>query len=380
MTRLLFQTFFFSITFLSLISNVAARIPYGVRVKRHVSELASRYDYIIAGGGTSGLTVADRLTAAFPRRSVLVVEHGQLVNSTTILQPAATVPNPQYAFQILSQPEPGLNNRSFTVTVGKIVGGCSAINAQMFDRGSAADYDAWGDVAGQAYREAGWTWEGLLPYFKKSVTFTEPSKEIADKYGYTWDVAAAYGGNGSIHASYPPFQWPNEKIMRTAWKELGVSSPKEAAGGSAYGVFWLPSSQDPKTQTRSYARTGHYDLVSNRSNYHLLVGHKVTEVILGDTESNREFEARGVKIQAVDGKNDTVIDVASDQEVILAAGAIHSPGILQRSGLGPKDVLNASNIATKVELPGVGQNFQDHALGNLFYNSKLAYFLKTIEL
>lgn len=137
-------------------------------IKRHVSELSSRYDYIIAGGGTSGLTVADRLTAAFPTRTVLVVEYGQLINSTDVLRPAATVPDPKYSFRILSQPEPGLGDRSFSVTVGKIVGGCSAINAQMFDRGSAADYDAWGDVTGNEFREAGWTWDGLLPYFKKA--------------------------------------------------------------------------------------------------------------------------------------------------------------------------------------------------------------------
>ena len=200
-------------TFL-LFANVAvsAGSSYNVYTKRQ--NLAPRYDFIIAGGGTSGLTVADRLTAEFPDKSVLVVEYGQLVNSSVILQPAATVPDPRYAFQILSQPEPGLNNRSFTVTVGKIVGGCSAINAQMFDRGSAADYDAWADVTGEEYRAAGWDWAGLLPYFKKSTTFTPPSKEVAEKYGYTYDIEAAWGGNEStaIQAVYPPFQWPSESM------------------------------------------------------------------------------------------------------------------------------------------------------------------------
>jgi choline dehydrogenase-like flavoprotein len=160
-------------------------------------------------------------------------------------------------------------------------------------------------------------------------------------------------------------------LLRTAWKELGVKEQKEGAGGDAFGVFWFPSSQDPKTQTRSYGRTGHYDPVANRSNYHLLVGHKVTEVILGDSgREDRDFEAGGVRIVAVDGKNATIFDVLSNQEVILAAGAIHTPGILQRSGIGPANVLKAANIPMKVELPGVGQNFQDHAMGNLFYNSK----------
>ncbi|KAF2015792.1 GMC oxidoreductase [Aaosphaeria arxii CBS 175.79] len=346
-----------------------AHIPRGVNIKRHITELESHYDYIIAGGGTSGLTVADRLTAAFPSRSVLVVEYGQLVNDTAILQPAATVPNPRYAFQILSQKEPGLNNRSFTVTVGKIVGGCSAINAQMFDRGSAADYDAWGDVAGEGYREAGWSWAGLLPYFKKSTTFTPPTKDVAEKYDYTYDMDAAWGGDGGIQAVYPPFQWPGEKIIRHAWNELGVPTQKEGSGGDAFGVIWFPSSQDAQTQTRSYARTGHYDNVANRSNYHLLVGHAVNDLVLAEASSGEEqWEARGVRIQAVDGKNASVITITSDQEVILAAGAVHTPGILQRSGIGPKDVLGAANIPVRLELPGVGQNFQDHAMTNLFYN------------
>lgn len=361
------------VSFLALIflspSIIAVALPNGAHVKRHTSQLLPNYDYIIAGGGTSGLTVADRLTSAFPHRSVLVVEHGDLINSSVLLMPATTVPNRDYSFDITSLPEPGLNNRSFAVTVGKVVGGCSAINAQMFDRGSAADYDAWGDVTG--YAGEGWNWQGLLPYFKKSVTFTNPSSSVAERYGYSWDAQTAYGGKGGIQASYPPFQWPSEKLVRTAWTELGVPQQKEGAGGDAYGVFWFPSSQDPKTQTRSYARTGHFDGVANRSNYHLLVGHKVTEVILGESkDGDRQYEARGVKIQATIGKNASTIEVTSDQEVVLAAGAIHTPGVLQRSGIGPKNVLEAAGITTKVELPGVGQNFQDHALGNLFWNSK----------
>lgn len=205
---------------LSTIPIVQAHIPNGAKIKRHISQLADQYDYVIAGGGTSGLTVADRLTSAFPDRSVLVVEYGQLENSTVLLQPATTVPDPRYAFQITSQKEPGLNNRSFTVTVGKVVGGCSAINAMMFDRGSKADYDAWGAVAGKEYQDAGWTWDGLLPYFRKSVQFTQPTSEEAEKYGYTWDTEAAYdgkssgnGGRTAVQAVYPPFQWPSESKL-----------------------------------------------------------------------------------------------------------------------------------------------------------------------
>lgn len=165
------------------------------------------------------------------------------------------------------------------------------------------------------------------------------------------------------------------EIMRSAWKDLGLASPKEAAGGHAYGVFWLPSSQDPKTQTRSYGRTGHYDPVANRSNYHLLLRHQVTEVIWGSPPSGSpNLEAHGVKIRSLSGNSSTT-QLLADQEVILAAGAIHSPGILQRSGIGPADILKEAKIDVKVELPGVGQNFQDHATGNLFFNCKYIHIL-----
>src|SRR5437016_3341776 len=114
--------------------------------------------------------------------------------------------------------------------------------------------------------------------------------------------------------------------MRSAWKELGAPTPKEGAGGDAVGVFWLPSSQDPKTQTRSYARTGHYDPVATRPNYHLLVGHKVTEILLQESlDTEGKWKAVGVKIQQADGENVSSVDVMSSREVILASGAIHTP-------------------------------------------------------
>jgi choline dehydrogenase-like flavoprotein len=103
--------------------------------------------------------------------TVLVVEYGDLVFDPVLSTPAATVIDPLFMFTGMnSVPQAGLNNRSFTVTVGKVVGGSSAINAQMFDRGSASDYDAWGAVnraQTTAYDDAGWNWKGLLPYFKK---------------------------------------------------------------------------------------------------------------------------------------------------------------------------------------------------------------------
>ena len=148
------------------------------------------------------------------------------------------------------------------------------MNGMFFDRGSEADYDAW-----EALGNKGWGFKDLLPYFKKSVTFTPPSEEVAEKYHYTWDVDAAYGGHGEIQVSFPPYQFPGQNRLWDAWREIGVEKPKEAAAGDAIGSIMAPSALDPVLRTRSYARTAHYEPYAKRENYHLLTGYQTTEIL-----------------------------------------------------------------------------------------------------
>ena len=135
---------------------------------------------------------------------------------------------------------------------------------------------------------------------------------------------------------------------------MNVPSPKEHALGTAIGRFWAPSSEHPTNRTRSYARYAYYDPVASRSNHHLLVGHKAQKLVLSSTN-----QAEGVVFYQRD-QPEKKITVKAKREVILAAGAIHSPQILQLSGIGPKAVLEAAKIKVKVDAPGVGNNFQDH--------------------
>jgi choline dehydrogenase-like flavoprotein len=137
---------------------------------------------------------------------------------------------------------------------------------------------------------------------------------------------------------------------------LGIAKTKEINSGNATGLAWFPSFQDPDTQTRSFARTAHYDPAKQRSNYHLLAGHKVLNINITD-----DLRADGVTFQQRNTTGAEKIHVKAKREVILAAGALHSPQILQRSGIGPKSLLQRAGIQTKVDLPGVGQNLQDHA-------------------
>lgn len=134
----------------------------------------------------------------------------------------------------------------------------------------------------------------------------------------------------------------------------GVEFPRDSGAGRA-GVYWFPTFMDPENVQRSYARTGHYENL-NRSNYELITESKVTRINLEDDV------ATGVVLQRTQLNVTTEYTVEANKEVILAAGAIHSPQILQLSGIGPKKLLDSAGIDTIVDLPGVGQNFQDHPM------------------
>lgn len=145
------------------------------------------------------------------------------------------------------------------------------------------------------------------------------------------------------------------ELQLDAWLDLGIEVSKEGADGDAVGLFWIPTNADPKTETRSYAVTGYLDPALPRKNYHLLTGYKVREIVFDD------LSVEGVTIEPSTGTNKTITTIKAKQEVILAAGTFNSPIILQRSGVGPKDLLESAGIDVTVGLPGVGQNLQDHA-------------------
>lgn len=140
-----------------------------------------------------------------------------------------------------------------------------------------------------------------------------------------------------------------------AWKEVpGVEFPPDSGAGET-GVFWYPQFMDPEFGERSYARTGHYSN-SDRMNYHLITNSKAIRVLVEDGA------ATGVVFRPADDPEGEVITVSAKQEVIVSAGAVHTPQVLQRSGIGASAVLESAGIETIVDLPGVGQNFQDHPM------------------
>ncbi|KAK5659511.1 hypothetical protein OQA88_713 [Cercophora sp. LCS_1] len=326
-------------------------------IHRSHSTLKASYDYIVAGGGLSGLVVANRLSES-PNTTVLIVEYGDFDDTWNTAMPyyANGAQDASLLFAYSSVPQRFLNNRVSSLGLGATVGGGSTVNGMACTRGQKQDYDAWADLG-----NPGWGWDGLLPYFQKagcrhlptlSSTLNIPSDEVVAKYNYTWSTDSY--GKGPFQTSYPPFQWPDVYMFRDGWiKDLGLQARNDGGtNGEIVGVSWRPLSADPRNGTRSSARKAYYDPAANRTNLDILVNNYVAKV---NFDNNKK--AASVNIIARTG---APITISINKEVVLAAGAIHTPQILQLSGVGSAGLLNRFNITVVKNLPGVGANFQDH--------------------
>ncbi|KAI5807816.1 hypothetical protein DFH27DRAFT_510405 [Peziza echinospora] len=344
MAPVLLRSLFLATLAISLVTAHPAK--YAKVLKREEAPKES-YDYVIIGGGTSGLTVGDRLTED-GKYTVLVIEVGVLGGGGGM--------DPSRMYNINSVAQKELNNRAFSVGIGKVVGGSSAVNGMVFQRGAAEEYDIWGQLGGG---NSTWNWDGILPYFKKGIHFTPPDANFAQQMNVTYDLAY-WGQESKIYATFGQSGSGQQKFIYQAYAKFGVDVPKDGNGGKN-GVTWFTTSMDPTATSRSYARTGHWDNI-NRANYELLTGSKVNKILFeGET-------AIGVQYVPASGSG-AAVTVKANKEVILAAGAIHTPQVLQLSGIGPSALLKQANIPVLVDLPGVGYNFQDHSyLPNVGYS------------
>ena len=293
----------------------------------------SEYDYIIVGAGSAGCVLANRLSKN-PNNSVLLLEAGREDKSITLKMPAAVLLNlksTKHNWAFKGEPEPELGGRQLQHDRGKTLGGSSSINGMVFIRGNSLDYEGW--------RQMGcddWGYADVLPYFKKM-----------ESYSGGGDDFRGESGPLKVHRSIPKDELSLAFIK--AGKEAGYKETDDISGycQEGFGIFDRTVFKGERWSTTR----GYLDPVRNRENLTIVTKALVCQLII---EKNK---AIGVCFK---NNEDKIHNVKSKKEVILCAGAVGTPHILMLSGIGPKDHLRSMGINLKVDLPGVGQNLQDH--------------------
>ncbi|KAJ3512073.1 hypothetical protein NLJ89_g3731 [Agrocybe chaxingu] len=335
---------------------------------------ASQFDVIIVGGGTAGMVLANRLSASTnPSLKVGVVDAGTfnpngdplidvpIYNSGSIIlnnASTSTIGNPQYDWMFQSVPQAALNNRILDYPRGKVLGGSTAINAMAWQRGEQEEYDAWGNSFGNG---DGWTFAGLLPYFRRAETWTPPrTGEDALLNGTDPSqipAASDHGFSGPVSTSYNTFVTALDAPSILATVSLGYPLNNNPDGGNSTFLArsGITRSVDPQTGKRSYAARAYYpSSVQSRPNLNVVLNSTVTNIIW-DPKSKTP---KAIGVQFIN--NGQTYSVAAAKQVILSAGSLKSPQILELSGIGDANRLNRLNIPVVLDLPQVGENMIDH--------------------
>ncbi|KAF8604818.1 alcohol oxidase [Ceratobasidium sp. AG-I] len=323
------------------------------------------FDYIIVGGGTAGLATAARLSED-PNVSVGVIEAGEyLIDDPLINTPQSArllQGNAKYDWMFKSTPQPNLNGRVLDLPRGKVLGGSSAINLMIFDRAPKTEYDAWTLLG-----NPGWNWDGLLPYMKAAEKFTgiDPFR-VNSTVPDSGAIFPSQGKTGPISASYN--SWYSDVVVPydETVVNLGVPQNLNPDSGDPFGLYNSATSVNRTTGKRAYAASTYYAYNAGRSNFVVLTGAQVTKINFANTTSKGKITATGVTFVS----NSTSFSVTARKEVILSAGSYQSPQLLELSGIGNSTILKQYGITPLVDLPGVGENLQDHLFLTTSYELK----------
>lgn len=295
------------------------------------------FDYVIVGAGTAGCVLANRLSAG-GRYNVLLLEAGGRDDYFWIDIPVGylyTIGNPRTDWCYQTEPEPGLNGRRIGYARGKVLGGCSSINAMIYMRGQASDYDHWAQLGNR-----GWGWDDVLPVFKRS----EDYQHGADAF---------HGAGGELRVEERRVNWEILDAWRDAAEACGIAKIEEFNRGDNAGNAYFQMNQRRGRRwsaTRAFLRPA-----LGRPNLTVWTEAHVQRLAV----ERREDGLRATGVQVRRGR-DAPVTVRARREVVMAAGAIGSPQILQLSGIGPGDTLRRLGIDVAMDAPGVGANLQDH--------------------
>ena len=294
-----------------------------------------RYDYVVIGAGSAGCVVANRLSRN-PKTRVLMLEAGGRDDWIWFHIPVGylfAIGNPRADWLFKTEPQAGLGGRALPYPRGKVVGGSSAINAMVYMRGQAADYDGWRQLG-----LTGWGWDDVLPHFLKHEDHVGPGDGAFHKTGGEWRV------------EHPRVRWAILDAIREAAAAAGIAKIDDFNTGDNEGSSYFQVNQRRGRRLSAFNAFLRPVLDARENNLRLEMGVLVERVVVEDGRATAvEFTHGGERLRA---------EVSG--EVVLSAGAIGSPALLERSGIGDGARLQGLGIATVADLPGVGENLQDH--------------------
>ena len=329
------------------------------------------FDYIIIGGGTAGALLANRLSAD-PQARVLLVEAGRKDDYHWIHIPVGylyCIGNPRTDWLYNTEPDAGLNGRSLRYPRGKTLGGCSSINGMIYMRGQARDYDQWADITG----DDAWRWSNVLPAFRRHEDhwrLDEPgsaSEAFQQLHGNK-----RTGSTGEWRVDKQRLRWDILDAFAQAATEAGIPATDDFNRGTNEGVGYFEVNQKDGWRwntAKAFLRPTCY----GRPNFELWTSAQATRVL---TEKQADGSLRCTGVQVWTGEE--MVTAHAQQEVILSAGAVNSPQILQLSGMGPAALLRQHGIDVRLDLPGVGANLQDHLQIRAVYKVQNVATLNTL--
>ncbi|MFP6807968.1 MAG: GMC family oxidoreductase N-terminal domain-containing protein [Pseudomonadales bacterium] len=310
-------------------------------------KLLQDFDYIIVGAGTAGCVLANRLSTD-PNNQVLLLEAGGKDDYFWINIPVGylyTIGNPRTDWCYETEPESGLNGRKIGYARGKGLGGCSSINAMIYMRGQRSDYDHWAQLGNK-----GWGWDEVLPIFKQSENYQHGANEF-------------HGANGELKVEERRVNWEILDAWRDAAESCGIPKIEEFNRGDNFGNAYFQMNQDRGVRwsaTKAFLRPA-----MNRPNLTVITKAHVQKLIIETTETGKKLTGLRVRIE-----DQRELIISARREVILSAGSIGSPQILQVSGIGNAEHLKQAGVDAVHNLPGVGENLHDHLQVRTVYKVK----------
>ena len=311
------------------------------------------FDTIIIGGGTAGSLLANRLSAD-GRHRVLLIEAGRKDDYHWIHIPVGylyCIGNPRTDWLYNTEPDAGLNGRTLRYPRGKTLGGCSSINGMIYMRGQARDYDQWAELTG----DASWRWDNALPYFRRH----EDHWRLDQPGGVNENFKRLHGNKstgstGEWRVEKQRLRWDVLDAFAHAAQQAGIPATDDFNSGSNEGVGYFEVNQKSGWRwntAKAFVRPTCY----GRANFAMWTSAQATRLL---TERQADGQRRCTGVQVCRGQE--LVTVRATREVLLCAGAVNSPQLLQLSGIGPAALLHQHGIEVVHELPGVGANLQDH--------------------